>query len=555
MGALTDALPERSSGPIRKFNFAAWSRENVTKSWLLTAWLIILAIVAVLMTVSAFTTDALTATVVILLWAVGLAMVIFGEVARKHNSLSNWLKSHLFPSITNSLLSLIILLVVIAAARSFLNYAVFDASFDPTRTTPDLRRDHGGATWGVVWGARKLWLTGTLAVEHLPRVTYALLLLLGLGFLTLITNISRVKRPLAPMRKPLRLLWLLSPIAVFILLSGSFSVSLKTALIAELTVAAVYALLVLAKVVSFNAKSAAVWLLVVPVMVLVFNFIDSTGIFPSIDPDTWGGLLFTLIVSIFSIIVSFPLGLALALGRRSEVRGIPTWLTWSVAGAIAAYGLATSTPEMLATARNNFERLLALWPLFVLLAAYLFQRMFKGNVVSAASTLYIETVRGVPLITVLFMAIVMAPLFFPAGIQIKNAWAVMLGFTLFTAAYLAENVRGGLQSIPTGQYEAADSLGLNGLQKMRFIILPQALRAVIPAIVGLFIGVFKDSSLVAVVGLLDLLGIVASIVSNPSWLGLRREMYVFIAIIYFVGSFAMSAYSRRLESRLGVGER
>jgi general L-amino acid transport system permease protein len=192
------------------------------------------------------------------------------------------------------------------------------------------------------------------------------------------------------------------------------------------------------------------------------------------------------------------------------------------------------------------ERVLAFWPLLILLITYSFQRFFKGNMVAAASTVYIEVIRGVPLITVLFMAIIMAPLFLPSGVQIKNAWAVLIAF---------RNVRGGLQAIPKGQYEAADALGLNTLQKMRFIILPQALRAVIPAIVGLFIGVYKDSSLVAVVGLYELLGITNAIISNPQWLGLRTELYLFAAGVYFIGSFAMSSYSRRLETQLGVGVR
>ena len=116
-------------------------------------------------------------------------------------------------------------------------------------------------------------------------------------------------------------------------------------------------------------------------------------------------------------------------------------------------------------------------------------------------------------------------------------------------------VRGGLQAIPKGQYEAADALALNGLQKMRFIIMPQALRIVIPPIVGQFIGAFKSSSLVSIVGLIDLLGIQKSILANAQWQGLRLELYVFLGLVYFIGSFVMSSYSRRLETRLGVGER
>jgi general L-amino acid transport system permease protein len=153
------------------------------------------------------------------------------------------------------------------------------------------------------------------------------------------------------------------------------------------------------------------------------------------------------------------------------------------------------------------------------------------------------------------MAIILFPIFLPPEVEVLNTWRVLGGFALFSAAYLAENVRGGLQAIPKGQYEAADALGLNTFDKYRLIIMPQALRHVIPAIVGQFIGLFKDTSLVAIVGLFDLLGIANSIASQPQWLGVRREAYLFIAIIYYVGSAAMTAYSRRLELRLGVGER
>ncbi|MCA9993864.1 MAG: amino acid ABC transporter permease, partial [Anaerolineales bacterium] len=213
------------------------------------------------------------------------------------------------------------------------------------------------------------------------------------------------------------------------------------------------------------------------------------------------------------------------------------------------------TPQNLEAARSLSERILAFWPLMILLIAFLFQRNFNGNVVALGSTLYIEVVRGVPLITVLFMSIILFPILLPPGTEILGTWRVMVAVALFAAAYLAENVRGGLQSISKGQYEAADAIGLNTFQKYRQIILPQALRAVIPAIVGQFIGLFKDTTLVAIVGLLDLLGVANLISAQPDWLGVRREPYIFIAFIYFVGSAIMAGYSRRLEARLGVGER
>jgi general L-amino acid transport system permease protein len=197
-----------------------------------------------------------------------------------------------------------------------------------------------------------------------------------------------------------------------------------------------------------------------------------------------------------AIVVSFPLGVALALGRRSTLPAV-RWV----------------------------------------------------------STAYIEAVRGVPLVTILFMASVMFPLLLPGHLRIDKVARAMLALVLFSAAYLAENVRGGLQAIPRGQYDAARALGLGNALTMGLVVLPQALRIVIPPIVGQFIGLFKDTSLVAVIGLLDLFEIGRSILSNPDWLGLRTEIYIFIAAVYWIFSYSMSRASRRLEARLGAGTR
>jgi general L-amino acid transport system permease protein len=164
-----------------------------------------------------------------------------------------------------------------------------------------------------------------------------------------------------------------------------------------------------------------------------------------------------------------------------------------------------------------------------------------------ACTIYIEAVRGVPLITVLFMAQLLVPLVNPALAEFPNVFRAMVGIVFFSAAYLAENVRGGLQSIPHGQEEAAKALGLNSAQIVLFITLPQALRAVIPALVGQCISLFKDTSLVAIVGLLDLTGISANIVAQVEFLGRRREVFLFIAMVYFVFSYIMAAVARRIE--------
>jgi general L-amino acid transport system permease protein len=190
-----------------------------------------------------------------------------------------------------------------------------------------------------------------------------------------------------------------------------------------------------------------------------------------------------------------------------------------------------------------------------LILAFAFQRTFNGNVLAAFSTLYIEFVRGVPLITVLFGSIILFPILLPPRMEIPNTWRILWAFAFFSAAYLAENVRGGLQAIPNGQYEAADSLGFSAYQKYRLIILPQALRVVIPAIVGQFIGLFKDTSLVTLVGVFDVLNVANAIAAQEDWLGVRREPYIFLAVLYFAGSALMTAYSRYLEKRTGLGER
>ncbi len=214
-----------------------------------------------------------------------------------------------------------------------------------------------------------------------------------------------------------------------------------------------------------------------------------------VSTTDWGGLLLTLILATVGIVACFPLGVLLALGRRSQLPAIK-WV----------------------------------------------------------STTYIETIRGVPLITILFMGSLILPIFMPGDFQLDKVIRAMIGLTLFSAAYMAENVRGGLQAVPQGQVEAAQAVGLTYPKTMLFIVLPQALRSVIPAIVGQFIALFKDTSLVSIVGLLDLFGIARSILGNPKWQGNFVEIYLFVAAIYFVFCYAMSYFSQEIEADLGVGK-
>ena len=215
-----------------------------------------------------------------------------------------------------------------------------------------------------------------------------------------------------------------------------------------------------------------------------------------VETSLWNGLPLTLILAVVGIAFAFPLAILLALGRRSELPAI-----------------------------------------------------------RAICVAYIELVRGVPLITVLFMASVMLPLFLPTGMTIDKLLRAQVAFILFSAAYLAEVVRGGLQAIPKGQIEAADALGLGYWQRTRLIILPQALALVIPPLVNTFIGTFKDTSLVIIIGLFDLLGTANAALTDANWRGFYLEAYVFTAAIYFTFCFFMSRYSQMLEREFNKGRR
>ena len=173
------------------------------------------------------------------------------------------------------------------------------------------------------------------------------------------------------------------------------------------------------------------------------------------------------------------------------------------------------------------------------------------------SVIFIEMVRGVPLITVLFMATKMLPLFMPNSMKIDDFLCVLIGVSIFASAYMAEVIRGGLQAVPKGQYEGADSLGLNYWQKMRLIVLPQALKLVIPGIVNTFIGLFKDTSLVSIIGMFDLLGIVTLNQSDANWATPVTAMtgYIFAGFVFWIFCFGMSRYSLFMERHLDTGHK
>jgi general L-amino acid transport system permease protein len=245
----------------------------------------------------------------------------------------------------------------------------------------------------------------------------------------------------------------------------------------------------------WKGRLGALLLLVYPVYAYYLFAGGRFGLQP-VDTTQWGGLMLTLILAGVGIVASLPLGIVLALGRRSEM-----------------------------------------------------------PIVKILSVGFIEFWRGVPLITVLFMSSVMLPLFLPEGVSFDKLLRALIGIVLFQSAYMAEVVRGGLQAIPKGQYEAAQALGLGYWRTMALVILPQALKLVIPGIVNTFIALFKDTSLVLIIGLFDLLAIVQSAFADPHWLGYSVEGYVFAGTVFWLFCFSMSRYSQALEQRLHTGHK
>lgn len=352
-----------------------------------------------------------------------------------------WLRENLFSSIPNTILTLVVLYVLYVVIPPILHFAFIDAVWtgvDRNACREDVIGQPVGACWAFVRDRVGYFTYGSYPVGQRWRVD-VFFALMAVGILWLLW-------PRAP-RKGIGAIYffIVFPIASFLLLTGADFLHLEY-----------------------------------------------------VPTAFWGGILVTMIVSIVGIVVSLPVGILLALGRRS---------------------------------RLPFIRF--------------------------ASVAFIEVVRGVPLISVLIMANTMLPLFLPAGFSVDRLLRPLVGVALFSSAYMAEVVRGGLQAMPKGQYEGAASLGLGYWQSMYFIILPQALRIVIPGIVNTFIGLFKDTTLVSVVGLLDLINTIQAARIDPIWAAptVSATGYAFAAIFYWVFCFGMSRYSLYIERRLAAGQR
>jgi general L-amino acid transport system permease protein len=381
-----------------------------------------------------------------------------------------WLRRNLFSTWYNVVLTLLCLWALLQGGVGFIHWAIMQAE------------------WSVVSVNLRLFLIGRFPITELWRVWVSLAVGVAVVSLSWGVVVQRLSRQM--------LIAGIGALLGFIALAALLSVDSASLLwILSIGGTAVVGYLGgggLRSHVSpprLNQGLPLLWFATFCVVLWLLS--GGLGLTP-VPSSLWNGLLLTLLMAILSIVLSFPLGVLLALGRRSDL-----------------------------------------------------------PVIRTLSILYIEVIRGLPLIGVLFMAQVMLPLILPAQLELDSVVRAIAGLTLFSAAYLAENVRGGLQSVPKGQTEAAQVLGLNPALILGLVVLPQALRAVIPAIVGQFIGLFKDTSLLSIVGLVELTGIARSILSQPDFLGRYAEVYLVIGLIYFMFCYLMSLASRRLEQQLG----
>src|SRR3954469_13137043 len=339
-----------------------------------------------------------------------------------------WLRANLFSSIPSSIISLLLIFLLAKACVGFVQWAFVNAIWMVQDSqTGVCRAIRGlGACWAVIPEKYRFVLFGPYPFDQQWRPALATATFIALFF---------VSSRRSFWRKELVLVWVAALILIGVLMWGG-----------------------------------------------VFGL-------SYVSQDRWGGLPVTLILATFGLAFGFPLGILVALGRRSKLPAI-----------------------------------------------------------RSICVLYVELIRGVPLISLLFMASVMFPLFMPDGVNIDKLLRAQIAFVLFAGAYLAEVIRGGLQAVPRGQHDAADALGLSYWKKNGLIILPQAIRHVIPPLVNTFIAFFKDTSLVLIIGIFDLLTTAKTAIIDPAWQSFSVEVYLFVGLIYFAFCFAMSRYSRRLEA-------
>ena len=424
-----------------------------------------------------------------------------------------WIRSNLFSSPLGSVLTLVSLYIVIVGVEDLVRFYILDAVWTGANREACLADKIGrpvGACWPYVVDRFQYFVYGSYPVSQRWRVNIVFVMF-ALGVVWLLWNKAPLKKLGA------FFFFIILPLSGFILLLGGATAEglLRNLLLLSAALAVLYAVVSFVPSLAFwtpapllaAEREASPWqrfyrpkrliLMALVVFGLIAVIQQQLGL-PRVDTGLWGGMTVTFLISAVGIVFSLPLGVVLALGRRSRL------------------------------------------PIIQLL-----------------SVIFIEFVRGVPLITVLFMANTMLPLFVPQEYSPDRLLRPLIGVAVFASAYMAEVIRGGLQAIPKGQFEGAMSLGLGYGQMMRLIILPQALRIVIPGIVNTFIGLFKDTTLVAIVGIFDFLNTIQATLVDPTWATptTRTTGYAFAAIFYFLCCWGMSRYSIAVEKRLAAGQR
>ena len=426
-----------------------------------------------------------------------------------------WMRKNLFSSIANSIFTLIAIWLIYMIVPGFLQWSIFDAVWSGSDRIACATIPQGGALpegwhaacWPYINAYMKQFIYGRYPVHELWRVNLVFAMF-TIGLIPLlIPSVGFKKENLIVMLG-------VFPVIAFILLTGGsldysgfllpnfliapslFKFWLDFIILTLIIAGIVYAIVRATD--SDPAPAVKQTLIAMAILAVVMLVISTDFGLEEVETDRWGGLMLTMVIAITGIVASLPLGIVLALGRQSEM-----------------------------------------------------------PIVRLFSVIFIEGWRGVPLITVLFMSSVLLPLFLPDGVTFDKLLRALIGVALFSAAYMAEVVRGGLQAIPKGQYEGAMAVGLSFWQSMQMIILPQALKIVIPGIVNTFIGLFKDTTLVSIIGLLDVLGMISSSLADPKWATPVQALsgYLFGAILFWVFCFMMSRYSIFMERRLDTGHK
>ena len=426
-----------------------------------------------------------------------------------------WVKNNLFSSVPNAIMTLIGIWILYKIIPPFISFVFLesvwsgaDRSVCATEAQGGVQgNDWFGGCWAYVGAYMKQFIYGRYPDAELWRVNLTGILFFG--------SLIPLLIPSAPYKSAnIIFTVVIFPVIAIVLLTGGhlefngflLPDSLMAPSAAKFAVDFVIITLIIAGIAALIARgsdknpmpSIIGVLLFMAAVAVIFIVLGVNFGLEHVETPIWGGLLVTLVIAVTGIAAALPLGILLALGRRSNM---------------------------------------------------VFVRLF--------SVIFIEFWRGVPLITVLFMSSVMLPLFLPEGVEFDKLLRALIGVALFSAAYMAEVVRGGLQALPKGQFEGAMALGLNWGQMMRLIILPQALKLVIPGIVNTFIGLFKDTTLVLIIGLFDFLGTIQLSYSDPTWSSPVQNItgYAFAAFIYFLFCYFMSRYSTFMEDKLNTGHR